>query len=128
MLDCKLTITTAVDGQETTLVRAGEIEILDETVSLTYREESAQVRVSLQKREAIIERRGDYVLLLPLQEGKTLEGKIGLGESAGSVAVKTYHVKYSVERNIFKLALRYDLLFGEEIQKMQLRIRAQIKR
>ena len=127
MQACKLTITTAVDGQETTLARAGQIEISDGKATLTYQEETAQVSISLQKGEAVVERQGDYALTLFLQQGKTLEGKIGLGESSGVVAVKTYHVKYSIERNLFRLALRYDLLFGEGIQKMQLRIRAQIK-
>ena len=65
---------------------------------------------------------------LHLEEGKTKESGLGIGGAEGNVLTKTHRVKYSLERNVFKLSLRYDLIFmKDEVQKMKLNLKAQIK-
>ncbi len=128
MQTCKFTITSAFDGEENTVIRQGKIEFSENTALLRYEEESAKVCITLQKGEAIIVRQGDYSLRLTLEQGKSTEGSIGLGGADGKIDIQTHTVKYTKERNVFKLALRYDLIFSqEERQKMQLNLRATIK-
>ena len=127
MYTCKFAITTSVDGQENAMIRMGQFNISGDEVLLTYQEEGAAVSIVLKKGIAVIDRRGDYSLHLTLEQGKTVEGNIGIGGSCGTVLAKTHHLKYSMERGVFKLSLGYDLLFGEETQKMRLKLRGQIK-
>ncbi len=126
---CNFIITSSIDGEENTVTRKGTIDICNDTdVLLRYDEENAKVCITLQKGLAVVDREGDYSLHLLLEQGKTTDGRIGLNASAGNVPVQTHRVKYSWERNVFKLSLGYALLFGEEKQKMQLNIRAQIRK
>lgn len=128
MQGCKFTITTAVDGEENTVVKKGNIDFLENSVVLQYAEESANVCITLQKGEATVVRQGDYSLSLALKQGKQTEGNIGLDGADGRIAIQTHNVKYAKERNVFKLSLRYDLIFSqEEKQKMQLKLRASLK-
>lgn len=128
MQGCKFTITTAVDGEENTVVKQGNIDFLENAVILQYAEESANVCITLQKGEATIARQGDYSLCLALKQGKQTEGSIGLGGADGKIAIQTHNVKFVKERNVFRLSLRYDLIFSqEEKQKMQLNLRALLK-
>ena len=128
MQACKFTITTAVDGEISTVVKSGRMNILDDRFILYYQEEGANVCIVLQKNEAVIDRQGDYLLHLPLQQGEMSVGSIGLGGSDGKISIQTHSVKYSQDRNLFKLSLRYDLIFSEEErQKMRLNLRATLK-
>lgn len=128
MQTCKFTITTAVDGEENTLIKQGNIDFSQDAVVLRYDEEGARVYITLQKGRAMIVRQGDYSLSLPLEEGKQTEGALGLGGADGKISLQTYTVKYAKEGKLFKLALRYDLIFPQdERQKMQLNLRATIK-
>ena len=128
MQTCKFTILTSADGEKRTAIKHGDIDISDSLVVLRYQEEGVQVEVSLQKGKATVIRRGDYSLLLPLEQGRQTEGRIGIGGSDGKIAIMTHNVKYSKEGKVFKAALRYDLLFSaEEKQKMQLNIRTTLK-
>ena len=128
MQTCKFTITTAVDGEENTLIKQGSIDFSQEGVVLRYEDEGAKVCIRLQKGKADVLRQGDYSLSLPLEEGKTTDGRLGLGGADGTIAVQTYTVKYAKDGKVFKLALRYDLLFSrEERQRMQLNLRATLK-
>ena len=125
---CKFTILTSADGEKRTVIKYGDIDISDALAVLHYQEEGVQVEVNLQKGKATIIRRGDYSLLLPLEQGKQTEGRIGIGGSDGKIAIQTHTVKYFKEGKVFKAALRYDLLFSiEEKQKMQLNIRTTLK-
>ena len=128
MQACKFTITTAVDGETNAAVKVGTIDVLDEKTVLRYQEESASVCIALQKGEAVIDRQGDYFLHLPLSQGKITLGNIGLGGSEGKISIQTHTVKYSQSGKVFRLSLRYDLIFSqEERQKMQLNLRATVK-
>ena len=119
---CKVTISTKTDGQENTIVRDGEMDLSFSHVSIGYREENAIVSLRLQGENAEIERKGDYALQLILKRGTVQDGKIGLGGSSGEVQTFTHRIQYSVTKNSVLVALRYDLLFGEEKQEMSLRL------
>ncbi len=124
MAICKLTITTAVDGTENKIVRMGKIEKEEGGVRLRYREENAEIDLTLTEEGAEIRREGDYSLFLPLRQGKTTEGMLGLGGSQGRVVVAAHCVQYRYEQEKFEAILRYDLRFGEDKQEMQLQITA----
>lgn len=128
MQACRFTITTAVDEKENTVIYYGKIDVSETMVVLTYEEGASQICITLQKGIALIDRQGDYSLRLHLEEGKTKESGLGIGGAEGNVLTKTHRVKYSLERNVFKLSLRYDLIFmKDEVQKMKLNLKAQIK-
>jgi len=126
---CNFIITSSVDGDENTVMRKGTIEFCKSgDVLLRYDEENAKVCITLQKGVAIVDREGDYSLYLLLAQGKETDGRIGLNGSNGIVPVQTHRVKYSLEGSVFKLSLGYALLFGEEKQRMQLNLRAQVRK
>ena len=128
MQNCKLTIVTSVDDTENTVVRNGKIEAKESSVVLTYEEENALICMTFQKGLAFIDRQGDYTLRLPLEEGKTHEGVLGIGSAEGKVGITTHRVKYTLQGNLFKLSMRYDLIFTEnEVQKTKLNLKAQIR-
>ena len=60
MKKCRVTIITAVDGQENTIVREGEMQLSTASAILIYREENAATRIYLEGEKANIERIGDY--------------------------------------------------------------------
>lgn len=122
MKACKVTIITNTDGQENTVVRDGCMELSLSQVFITYQEENAVVTLRLQGENAEIERKGDYSLHLNLKRGVLQDGQIGLGDSCGGVQTLAHRIQYSVTKNSVLASLRYDLLFGEEKQAMQLRI------
>jgi uncharacterized beta-barrel protein YwiB (DUF1934 family) len=122
MKACKVTIITNTDGQENTVVRDGYMELSLSKVSITYQEENAVVSLRLQEENAEIERKGDYSLHLKLKRGKLEDGQIGLGGSCGKIQTLAHRIQCSVTKDSVLAALRYDLLFGEEKQEMQLRL------
>ena len=105
MQACRFTITTAVDEKENTVIYYGKIDVSETMVVLTYEEGASQICITLQKGIALIDRQGDYSLRLHLEEGKTKESGLGIGGAEGNVLTKTHRVKYSLERNVFKLSL-----------------------
>jgi uncharacterized beta-barrel protein YwiB (DUF1934 family) len=128
MQSCKLTITTSVDEQENTVVYDGKIDKGEANTVLTYEDGASRVCITLQKGVAFIDRQGDYSLRLRLEEGETHESNLGINGAEGKVFTRAHRVKYTLDRNIFKLSLRYDLIFTEnEVQKMKLNLKAQIK-
>ncbi len=124
MAICKLTITTSVDGERTKIVRMGKIEKEGGWLRLQYREESAEVTLRLSEGRALVSRIGDYSLRLPLFHSEDSEGKLGLGGNEGPVPIRTHEVRYAYADGKLDLILSYDLLFGEEPQKMRLEIQA----
>ena len=129
MQTCSFIIHSSVDGVESAVTRKGTIEFCDnQSVRLSYDEENARVCIALEKGLAVVDRAGDYTLHLILRQGKIEAGSLGLNGSDGNISVQTHRVKYSLEQNVFKLSLGYDLLFGEERQKMQLNLRVQIRK
>ncbi len=123
---CELTIKTTADGQESSLVRIGALTEKEEGFLLEYNEEGAQVAVRLSNGKAVLQRKGEYELYLPLEKGESV-GEIGFGGSTGSLVIQTQLVQYAFVKNTLTVALQYDLQFGEEKQQMQLYITARIK-
>ena len=124
MQACKLTIISKADGKDVKSVRSGEIEYSADEIRLTYAEENAFVTIVLFNGGARIRREGDYALALHLKNGEICDGELGLGGSVGTVRTKTRQVSYKLSERSLLLTLQYDLLFGEDAQKMSLRIRA----
>jgi uncharacterized beta-barrel protein YwiB (DUF1934 family) len=122
MKKCKLTITTVVDGQQSSIVRDGEVDASVQKVQLLYREENAVVCIQLHGDRAIVQRQGDYSLQLHLVPEQKTVGEIGIGGSAGEIETFTHAVQYSVSEHSLLLSLKYDLLISGETQKMQLRL------
>ncbi len=124
---CKLTIITTVDGRENKLVRMGKINITDEEILLFYKEEQAQVQIELKGKEAKVVRQGDYGLRLRLIPREVTEGYLLLGGSEGKILTRTHSVAYEKAQNGVDIELAYELLFGEEVQNMRLRIAVKTK-
>ena len=128
MQACKFTINTSVDEVESAVARVGTIQVEDGIFVLCYEEENARVIITLQKGVARIDRDGDYSLQMQLEEGKTTKSLLSIGGTQGGIVTKTHRVKYSQEGKVFKLSLRYDLIFSEdEVQKTKLNLKGQIK-
>ena len=128
MKNCRLTITTIVNGEESSIIRKGEMQLTATSAELFYQDEDAKVHLRLEKNCAYIERKGDYTLSLNLIQGEHGIGKIGIMGSNGEIGVDTHKVAYSIGEDSLLLSLHYDLLFGEEKQKMQLRLLARYDR
>lgn len=127
MQACYVTITTTVDGRETTISREGEVS-LQTPVSLRYEEENARVTLALERTTARIERMGDYGLSLRLVQGQTTDGTLFLDGAEGAIRTQTTRVGYSVTDASLLVSLQYALVFHEERQNMRLRISARVKK
>ena len=124
MENCKLTITTAVDGRKTELSCQGELILLPQKAILRYRQEEAAIELCLDGEGAKIQRKGDYSLSFCLKNDTETIGKLGLGGNDGEINVFTHRVAYSIGKDSLLASLHYDLLFGEDRQEMKLRILA----
>lgn len=127
MQKCHLTITTETDGKEERFSRDGELYLSPLKTTVCYREENAQVSLSLENNRAIVERKGDYEMSLSLFEGETTEGSLGIAGANGRISTRTHRVAYSTTKEALLLSLHYDVLFGTEIQRMRLRLYARVK-
>lgn len=124
MQNCTITITTTIDGKQTTAKRQGRMQLSASSVRLEYTEENAKVTLSLHTTHGEIVREGDYLLKLPLHMGQTLQGEIGIGGAQGAVDVHTYKIAFSTSEKSLLAQLQYTLIFGQERQVMRLRIHA----
>ena len=122
MQDCYITITTEADGTENTITRQGRWEPSVNSVKLHYCEENAQIFLQLVDGCAYIKRMGDYTLSLSLEEGKLLDGKIGIGGAKGDVQTYARKISYFLKKDSLLLSLHYDLIISNETQKMKLRL------
>ena len=82
----------------------------------------ASGRLIFEKDGVKLERRGDYALSLLLRQGEISEGALSFGESVGTIRVHAHKIGYSIGADCLLASLRYDLIFGEERQKMKLRL------
>lgn len=124
MQACRITITTAADGRETQFVRAGSMRLFPFPCEIIYREENAEVRITLEKGVATVQRTGEYTLSFLLKEGERSEGTLGIAGAVGSVQAVTHKLAFSVQKDSLLLSMHYDLLFGEEKQEIKLRLYA----
>ena len=120
----QITINTVVDGEETKSSKQGEFTVLENGIEIVYYEENAKVSVGFDGKGAIVTRKGDYSLRLPLQQGVQTEGALGLGASQGLVVIDTHKVEFSTKEKNVLVILHYDLLLGNERQQMRLRLYA----
>lgn len=127
MRACYVMISTSTDGDGTEIVREGKLDLFPGTANIHYKEENAQVSLSIHDHKAEVIRRGDYTLRLSLEQGKITSGSIGIGENEGNIRVYTYEITYRIAETFVAVSLRYDLLIGEEKQEMILRLLAHLK-
>ena len=90
MKNCKLTITTIVNGEESSIIRKGKMQLNATSAQIVYQDEDATVHIRLEKNCAYIERKGDYTLSLNLVQGEHGTGKIGIMGSDGEIGVDTH--------------------------------------
>ncbi len=121
---CKISITTTVDGEETQATRTGSLRISFSEILLSYGEENGEVTLKIQSDRAEIKRSGDYSMFLPLLREQRTTGKIGVLGSEGGVEIYTRRLAYSTTDTSLMLSMHYDLIFGSEVQKMQIRLLA----
>ncbi len=128
MEQCRLTITTVTNGEESSIFRVGKMQLTPLAAQISYNEADAVIHVRVENNSAQIEREGDYTLSLPLQQNKLCKGRIGIMGSEGEVGVFAHKVCYSIRRDSLLLSLHYDLIFGEEKQEMKLRILSRLNK
>ena len=121
---CKISITTTVDGEETQATRPGSLRISFSEILLSYGEENGEVTLKIQNDRAEITRSGDYSMFLPLLREQRTQGKIGVLGSEADVEIYTKRLAYSTTDSSLMLSMHYDLLFGKDVQKMQIRLLA----
>ena len=122
--DCQVTVVTKTDGKETSITKKGELFLDGAEAVVRYFEDNANVEITAKERQILIKRQGDYSMTLPLKEGETLDGSLGIGGSEGSLRVHTHKVSYAVRDGAFLLAAQYVLFFGTEEQEMKIRLLA----
>lgn len=124
MANCHFTITTIADGQENSVAGKGELSLSAFGASLFYLDGDTHTAVIFSKEEATLSREGAYSLRLPLKEGETRMGTLGINGEQGNVSVKTRLLRYSMQKDSLLASIKYDLDFGADTQEMQLRIYA----
>ena len=124
MKKCYLKITTTIDKEESVFFTEGEMQLTPLGGEIQYNDNSSLVRLLLSKEILFIQRKGDYDLEILLKEGQEMVGKIGLGKSEGEVKVKCYKSCFSIKEKSCLCLCEYVLLFGEEKQRIKLRITA----
>lgn len=122
MQQCKITLITSVDGEETQVTRTGSALLSVSNATVFYREENAEITLGFEKNQVRIERRGDYALSLCLKEGETGNGKLGVSGALGDIRTHAKKISYSIGENSLLALLHYDLIFGAERQEMKLRL------
>lgn len=124
MKACHVTITTTVDGVESSISRKGELALDLLSANLRYQEENARVALAWENQSLTIVREGDYTLRLYLKEGKITDGSIGLTGAEGAIQTQTYRLACSVQKQSFLLSAHYGLMIGGETQDMKIRLLA----
>lgn len=121
---CDLSLKSVVDGKKNLFFSVGQFEEKEDKIFLSYREDAASICITFCDENACIDREGDYSLHLPLKNGKTSQGELGINGNIGTLDIYTHKLCYFFEGNKFKVCLRYDILLGDTPQKMELDIQA----
>ena len=124
MQDGFLTISTTVDGEESRYSCNAKMEYTALSALLRYRDQNAEVTVSVSENGATVERNGDYGLYLPLKENERTIGTLSIAGNEGSVEIYTEKLAYTIRKNTLLMQIHYTLCFGGEKQEMRLRIHA----
>lgn len=128
MRKCRLSITTVADGKETNFSQNGEIDVLDSSINIRYKDENALVSIIIKEKETQIIRQGAYSLRLLLREGEETLGSLGIQNSEGELKTYTKRISYSQRKDSLLLSMSYLLLFADEPQEMKLNIFAKIQK
>jgi uncharacterized beta-barrel protein YwiB (DUF1934 family) len=126
MQKCRFTITTNADGIENSINGNGELKLSVSSAQLHYVEADSQTFVELLNGEGRFSRSGAYSLSLFLKEQQRTKGRIGISETEGDLEIYTHSLQYVIGKDSLLMSAKYDLIFGQEIQKMQIRIYAKI--
>ena len=119
---CELTCVTDTDGSETTLRTRARIEEDGKKIRLQYTDGEAVATICFEGKSAFIEREGEYTLTLPLKEGETTQGALGILGSIGEFPVTTNRVEYLWRNKKLMARLSYTLLMSGEQQNMKVRL------
>ena len=115
-------MTTAVDGKESNFVLNGEMEVVENTIKIQYTDKDANVKIDIEENVVQVLRQGDYLLRLRLIQGQLTESVIGIQGSEGEIKTFAEKIAYSLRKDSLLLTMRYDLIMGNETQKMQFRL------
>ena len=126
MKNCRIKLSSTVDGKKTETAYEGQIEVLDNLITVSYAEEQAFVELRLMDKKVSMQRTGDYTLKLAFEKGKVCNGLLGIAGSEGALQTETTRLAYLVTDDSFMLTLHYKLLIGTETQDMRLRLDAKI--
>ena len=127
MKGCDLVIFTSADGVKTRFNAKGSIGFFEDSVLLSYRQEDALTSLHFEGNCVILKRQGDYSMELSLKSGEKTTGKLCFGGNEGELLTKTDAISYTIENKTLKATLQYDLIFGADVQKMQLKILAKFE-
>ena len=117
-----LSIVTTVDGNQTQFSAPCTLEKQLDGVRVVYTVDGAQTTVFATQGRAEIVRAGDYGMHLCLSAGGCLSGTLEIAGSVGEVTGKTHQVDCVFKGNALMILLRYDMQFGSDVQKMQVRM------
>jgi uncharacterized beta-barrel protein YwiB (DUF1934 family) len=126
MQEVSLTIWTTVDQEVSRFSCKAEMEVLPLSAVLRYKERDAAVCIQVKREEVLIERQGDYCMRLCLREGCRTQGALSIAGNKGALEVSTQRIESTITPNMLLLSLEYTLHFGEEMQKMSLRIKSAV--
>ena len=128
MKTCYLTIKSIVDGAENSFFADGKLERVDEKIKLSYCDDSALIRLTFYDGKARVDREGDYTLCLELAQGETTRGEIGINGNVGDLEICTHAIEFAHFGDGLTARLRYDILLGDDEQKMELHVQAKMKK
>ncbi len=121
---CNVTLKSVVDGAENKFQAEGFLEVLADKIKLSYREGTALTTLLFEGGNVRVNRTGDYALRLLLIEGAVTQGELEINGNVGGLEISTRQVTFSYTESRVSVCLRYDILFDESAQEMQLHIQA----
>ena len=122
MQNCALTISTMIDGKESVISQKGAFKDYGDTVEISYLDGESKTQVCVGKNTATIRREGDYGMELSLIKGERTQGSLLIAGSVGRIELFTHLAEYLRKSDKYLITLRYDILYGEEEQRTQVRI------
>ena len=124
---CDVTLKSVVDGAVNSFFAEGKLKNHDEKIELCYFEDSTEISFTFHGGKVWLNREGDYSLRLMLVQGERTRGEIGINGNVGDLEIYTHVVEYKISKNKLTARLRYDILLGEDVQKMELHVQANAK-
>lgn len=119
MQKCHLSILSKVDGKPTKTEFTAFLDTESTPNVLSYRDDSSEVSMTLGD-SFVIERKGNYGLLLSLKKGERTEARLWFGEREERIPVRTENLWVSIHSKGLKFLADYDLDFGSFVQNMRL--------